>query len=120
MDIMATGTINMLPVISITIIATAIGALLAAPKRESMPIITKCINIVRLNTWGLTKFKRRKVNKPTDAPMNMPGAYTPPLPPEPTENDVASIFAKISMKTKSRAERPKKLGSIANLPEIIN
>ena len=73
-DIIATGIINMLPVISTTIIATAMGALLVAPKSESIPIITKGVSIARLKIPGLARFKRRNVNKPTDAPINIPGA----------------------------------------------
>ncbi len=37
------------------------------------------------------------MSNPVNAPMTIPGAKTPPLPPDPIENDVAIILRKGSM-----------------------
>ena len=82
------------PVISTTIIITAMGALEIPPKREIMPTTTKT-GIV--DTWMISGKKvcsERPTAPPTAPPMTSPGANTPPLPPDPIVSEVVMIFMK--------------------------
>jgi len=86
----ALGSICRPEVISVTISKVAMGTLPAAAKKLIIPITT---NGAMLGTiLGKRCLKIRPTFAPTYAPMNKPGAKTPPLPPDAIENEVASIF----------------------------
>jgi hypothetical protein len=90
-----------LPVISTTMTVTDMGSLPAAPKTASTPTIAK-----GTGDWtseGASICISTPKSSPVAAPTNIPGAKTPPLPPDPTVREVAAILAKGSA---ARIRRP--------------